>query len=47
MHCLQEVRWRGQGARIPGMRGKINKLWLSGKGDWDGGVGAMVKKELY
>ena len=36
--CLQEVRWGGQGARMLGMKGRIYKLWLSGKGDRVGGV---------
>ena len=44
--CLQEVRWRGHGARIPRMKGRRYKLWLSGKGDEVGGVGVMVKEEL-
>ena len=42
--CLQEMRWRGQGARMLGMEGKRYKLWWSGKGI--GGVGVMVKEEL-
>ena len=46
MCCLQEVRWRGQGAKILGMKGRRYKLWWSGKGDGVGGVGAMVKEEL-
>ena len=25
--CLQEVRWRGQGARMMGMKGRMYKLW--------------------
>ena len=41
MCCLQEVRWRGQGARMLGM-----KLWWSEKGDRVGGVGVIVKEEL-
>ena len=44
MCCLQEVRWRGQGARMLGMKGRRYKLWLSGKGDGVGGVGDMVKE---
>ena len=35
--CLQEVRWRGQGARM---------LWWSGRGDGFGGVGLVMKEEL-
>ena len=44
--CLQEVRWREQGARMLGMKGRRDKLWWSGK-DGVGGVGVMVKEELY
>ena len=44
--CLQEVRWRGQGARMLGMEGRRCKLWWSGKGDKGGGVGVMEKVEL-
>ena len=44
--CLQEVRWRVQGARIHGMDGRRNKLWWSGKDDGVGGVGVMVKEEF-
>ena len=44
MCCLQEVRWRGQGARMMGMTGMRYKLYLSGDGV--GRVGVMVKDEL-
>ena len=44
--CLQEVRWRGLGARMLGMKGRRYKLWWSGKGDGVGGVGATVNEEL-
>ena len=44
--CSQEVRWRGQGARMQWMKGWRYKLWWSGKGDGVGGVGVMVKEEL-
>ena len=40
MYCLQEVRWRGLGARMLGLK-KRYKLWWSGKGDGDV---AMVKE---
>ena len=36
--CLQEVRWRGQGARMPGVKGRRYKQWWS--------LGVMVKGEL-
>ena len=42
--CLQEVRWRGQGDRMLGMKGRRYKLWRSGKGDGVGGVGVMVEE---
>ena len=41
--CLQEVRWRWQGARMLEMKGRRYRLWLSKKGDGVGGVGVMVK----
>ena len=43
--CLQKVRWRGQGARMLGMK-RIYKLCWSGKGDGVGSVGVMVKEEM-
>ena len=46
MCCLQEMRWRGQGAGMLGMKGRRCMLWWSGKGDGVGGVGVMVKEEL-
>ena len=46
MCCLQEVRWRGQGTRMLGMKGRRYKLWCFGKGDRVGGVGVMVKEGL-
>ena len=46
MCCLQEVRWRGQGGRMTGMKGRRHKLWQSGKGDGVGGVAVMVKEDM-
>ena len=46
MCCLQEVRWRGQGARFVGVRGRKYKLWCSGNNDGIDGVGILVKEEL-
>ena len=46
VRCLQEVRWGGQSVRMLGMKGRIYKLWWSGKGDGVGCVGVMVKEEL-
>ena len=44
--CLQEVRWRGQGARFLGAKGRRYKLWWSGNSEGVGGVGILVKEEL-
>ena len=44
--CLQEVRWREQGARFVGCRGRSCKLWWSGNIDGIEGVGSLVKEEL-
>ena len=41
MCCLQEVRWRGQGTRMLGMKGRRYRLWWSRDGV--GSVGVMVK----
>ena len=38
MCCLQQVRWRGQGAMMLRMKGSRYKLLWSGKGDGVGGV---------
>ena len=46
MCCLQEVRWRGQGARFMGMKGRRYKLWWSGNSDGTGYVRVLVKEEL-
>ena len=46
MCVVSRIRWRGQGARMLGMKGRRNKLWWSGKWDGVGGVGVMVKEEL-
>ena len=43
--CWQEVRWRGLGAWMLEMKGRIHRQWSSGKGDGVGGVGIMVKDE--
>ena len=43
MCCLQEVKWRGLGARMLGIEGRRHRLWWSGKGDGVGGVEVMVK----
>ena len=46
MCCLQDVRWRGQGAQLLGVKGRRYKLWWSGNSDGTGGVGVLVKEEL-
>ena len=45
--CLQEVRWRGRGARLKGLQGRRYKLWWSGNQEGHGGEGVLVKEELY
>ena len=45
--CLQEVRWRGCGARPIGLQGRKCKLWWSGNQEGHGGAGVMVKGELH
>ena len=45
MCCLQEERWRGQGAKML-MKGIRYRLWWYGKRNEVGGVGVMVKDEL-
>ena len=47
MCYLQQVRSRGQGARFVGCRGKRYKQWWSGNNDGIGGVGILVKEELF
>ena len=42
--CLQEVRWREQGARFVGVKGRRYKLWWSGNSDVTRGVGVLVKE---
>ena len=44
--CLQEVRWRGEGAHFIGVKGRKYKLWWCGNDDKTGGVGILVKEEL-
>ena len=45
MCCLQEVRWRGQGAQFV-CRCRRYKLWWSGNNYETGGVASLVKVEL-
>ena len=44
--CLQEARWREQGARFVGDKGKRYKLKWSRNYDSIRGVGILVKDEL-
>ena len=44
--CLQEVRWRGEGVRFIGVKGRRCKLLWCGNDDKTGGVGMLVKEEL-
>ena len=41
------MRWRGCWARLIGLQGRRYKLWWSGNQEGCGGVGVMVKEELY
>jgi len=43
--CLQETRWKGQGARVLGKRGQGYKFFWQGSGRAEGGVGVMLKAE--
>ena len=47
MCCLLEVRWRGCGARLIGLQCRRYKLWWSGNQEGYGGVGVLVRVELY
>ena len=40
--CIQEVRWKGQGARFVGTLGRRYKLWWSGN-DTESGI-LVIKK---
>ena len=44
--CMQEVRWKGQGARFVGTSGRRSKLWWSGNDAGSGGFGILAKKEI-
>ena len=44
--CIQEVRWKGQGARFVGTLGRRYKLWWSGNDAGFGEVGILVKEEI-
>ena len=41
------MRWRGCGARLVGLQGRRYELWWSGSQEGYGGVGVLVKEELY
>ena len=42
--CLQEVRWRGEGARFIGVKGRRYKLWWCGNDDKTGAWVYWLKK---
>ena len=44
--CLQEVRFKGQGARFIGVKERRYKLWWAGTDSGTGGVGILIKEEL-
>ena len=41
--CCLQVRWRGKGARMLGMKGRRHKPWWTGKGNGVVGVGDMAE----
>ena len=43
---IQEVRWKGQGARFVDTSGSRYKLWWSGNDAGIGGVGILMKEEI-
>ena len=47
LSCLQEERWRGCGDGLIGAQCRRCKLWWSGNQEGYGGVGFLVKEELY
>ena len=44
---LEEMRWRGCGSRLIGLQDRRYKLLWSGHQEGYGGVGVLVKEELY
>ena len=44
--CMQEVRWKGQGARFVGISSRRYKLWWSENDAGFGRVGILVKEEI-
>ena len=44
--CMQEVRWKGQGARFVGTQERRYKLWWSRYDARFGRVGILVKEEI-
>ena len=44
--CIQEARWKGQGACFVGTLGRRYKLWWSGNDAGFGGVRILVKEEI-
>ena len=47
VRSLQEVRRRGQVAKMLRMKGRRYKQWWPAKGDGVGGVGFMVKEKMF
>ena len=44
--CLQEEKWKSQGACFVGTLGQRYKLWCSGNDAEFGGIGILVKEEI-
>ena len=47
VYCIQEVRWRGQGARFMGTSGRRYKLCWLGNDAGSGEVGSLMKEEIF
>ena len=45
--CIQEVRWKGLGARFVSTLGQRYKLCWSGNDAGSVGVGSLVKEEIW
>ena len=45
--CIQEIRWKDQGARFVGTSERRYKLWWSGNDAGFGEIGILMKEEIY
>ena len=44
--CMQEPKWKSQGAHFVGTLGRRYEIWCSGNDVESGGVGILVKEEI-